>query len=114
MRLLLLIIINFILSISLGSFLSSVVQVAIIQLVIEPIISIGLALLATRSPIFAPIIVYVSGLLFTISYSLYNYGKFSTYKGLADIFTDLAFITAIITLIVTSIVYYSKKTIIKA
>lgn len=109
MRIIVLVIINFLLSILLGSVLSSFIEAFLVQLLIKPIVNIVMALLATRSPLWAPIIVYISGLLYTVSYSLYNSGKFIVYKRISDVFTDLTFISAMITLIITLGIYFSRK-----
>ncbi|MFZ7942481.1 hypothetical protein [Neobacillus sp. 19] len=100
---------NFGWSISLATFMQQYIEIMLIQLFLVPIGTIVLALAATRHPLWAPLIVFTSGLTYTVCYSIYNYDTFIIYNHFSDIFDDLAFVSAVLTFIPTLFLFQMKR-----
>jgi hypothetical protein len=94
-----LVISNLLLSIFLGGFLTIYVQDALVQLIF-PVICIILTLITTRSLVWAPLLAFLSGQLFTISYSLSSFNEIILHSSLINFFYNAGFISAFSTFLI--------------
>ena len=104
-----LVILDLLAAIYMGGFLTHSWEIAIVDFLF-PIINLLLVLLGTRSMLWAPTLVFLSGVVFTVSYSLSFYNEFIIYNHFMDIFYDFAFPSALLTLVITFVIdTYRKK-----
>jgi hypothetical protein len=99
---------NLVLSLFLGGVLTNYIQVALVQFIF-PVLCIIITLFATNSLLWAPLLAFLSGTLFTLSYSLSSYDEFKLYSSISSFFYDTGFISGFFTFLIIVTIKSRKK-----